>query len=104
MHRKRWGRALVLLAALAAGCVSDGTLLDENSAMALRSARARARARQDLNCPAASVGIVSEKEVPGAPWGYLCGAICTAITVSAPRAAVAARSTLSNAGTRRCAT
>jgi hypothetical protein len=69
MHRRRWSHTLALLASLATGCVSDGTLLDENSAVALRTARALAR--QDLHCPAASVSIVSEKEVPGAPWGYL---------------------------------
>ncbi|MBM4201566.1 MAG: hypothetical protein FJ189_09800 [Gammaproteobacteria bacterium] len=55
--------------ALSAGCVSDGTLLEENAAVALRSARFQAR--QDLDCPGAVVNVLSEKEVPGAPWGYL---------------------------------
>ncbi|MGY6215195.1 hypothetical protein ACW73L_08540 [Methylolobus aquaticus] len=67
--RTCWSRMLALLPALAAGCISDGTLLDENSAVALRTVRTQAR--QDLSCPAATVSIVSEKEVPGAPWGYL---------------------------------
>jgi hypothetical protein len=71
---ERWARVrrhrcwLPLLGVLS-GCVSDGTLLQENSAVALRSARFQAR--QDLNCPGASVNVVSEKEVSGAPWGYL---------------------------------
>jgi hypothetical protein len=68
-HRKPWSPMLALLSILAAGCVSDGTLLDENSAVALRSARVQAR--KDLICPAANVSVVSEQEVPGAPWGYL---------------------------------
>jgi hypothetical protein len=54
---------------LASGCVSDSTLLQENSSVALRSARIQAR--QDLNCPGAKVSLGSEQEVPGAPWGYL---------------------------------
>lgn len=57
------------LAALFGGCVSDATLLEENSAVALRSARFQAR--DDLRCPAAEVTILSDEEVPGAPWGYL---------------------------------
>ena len=51
------------------GCVSDTTLLDENASVALRSARFQARS--DLGCPQVSVTVLSEKEVPGAPWGYL---------------------------------
>ena len=68
-RRYRWRHGVVWLPALVAACVSDVTLLDENSAVALRSARVQAR--QDLYCPAANVHVVSEKEVPGAPWGYL---------------------------------
>lgn len=75
LHRARSRRTMsvgiVRLAVCIAlsGCVSDATLLDENSAVALRSARFQAR--QDLNCPQASVMLLSETEVPGAPWGYL---------------------------------
>jgi hypothetical protein len=54
---------------LGSGCISDSTLLQENASVALRSARFRAR--QDLNCPQVQVSVVSEQEMPGAPWGYL---------------------------------
>lgn len=59
----------VAVCLLTSGCLSDTTLLQENSAMALRSVRFQAR--QDLRCPAADVEVLSEGEVPGAPWGYM---------------------------------
>lgn len=59
----------VFVATLLMGCVSDTTLLDENASVALRSARFQARS--DLSCPQVTVTLLSEKEVPGAPWGYL---------------------------------
>lgn len=63
-------RSLLLLAATGlSGCISDSTLLQENSAIALRSARIQARS--DLDCEAATVTMMSEQEVPGAPWGFL---------------------------------
>ncbi len=55
--------------ALATGCVSDTTLLQENSAVALRSARFQART--DLQCPQVEETVESEQLAPGAPWGYL---------------------------------
>lgn len=63
------GAGVLLLLLSGTGCVSDATLLDENSSVALRSARFQAR--QDLSCPKADVALLSEQEVPGAPWGYL---------------------------------
>ena len=70
-RRSRHCRAGIgaLLAALLTGCVSDTALLDENASVALRSARFQARS--DLACPQVAVRVASEKEVPGAPWGYL---------------------------------
>ena len=64
-------RRLMLFTAafLVSACVTDSTLLNENAAVALRSARFQAR--EDLNCPTARVSMVSEAEVPGAPWGFL---------------------------------
>lgn len=64
----RVGSAIVV-STLLMGCVSDTTLLDENASVALRSARFQARS--DLGCPQVTVTVLSEKEVPGAPWGYL---------------------------------
>ena len=67
---RRLPRAGVLIGLMAvAGCVSDTTLLAENSSVALRSARFQAR--QDMNCPTVTVTLLSDEEVPGAPWGYL---------------------------------
>ena len=56
------------LGVLSAGCISDTTLLEENSAVALRSARFQART--DLQCPQVEETVESEQVVPGAPWGY----------------------------------
>jgi hypothetical protein len=60
---------ILSLLALGSGCVSDSSLLQENATAALRSARFQAR--QDLSCPQVQVSLLSEQEVPGAPWGYL---------------------------------
>ncbi len=71
-RRKRFRNRLLLVSALAAllvGCVSDTMLLQENSAVALRSVRFKAR--NDLQCPQVKALVLSEQEVPGAPWGYL---------------------------------
>lgn len=63
------GAAAAVLGLLASGCISDATLLQENAAIALRSARLQARS--DLQCPQAEVTVLSEQEVPESPWGYL---------------------------------
>lgn len=65
----RFGVFMLTLGSLLHGCVSDATLLQENSAIALRSARVQAR--KDLQCQQTEATVLSEREVPGAPWGYL---------------------------------
>lgn len=60
--------ALPFVLVLNGGCVSDTTLVQENSAAALRSVRFQAR--DDLQCPHLDEVIESERVVPGAPWGY----------------------------------
>lgn len=60
---------ILTAASFLSGCVGDTTLLQENASAALRSARFQAR--RDLRCPSAEVTVESEKEVPGAPWGFL---------------------------------
>lgn len=64
----RWLSIIAVCSSFSA-CVSDTALLDENSAVAMRSVRAQAR--KDLACPSVDLRILKDAEVPGAPWGYL---------------------------------
>lgn len=57
-----------IVAWLLSGCVSNAALIEENSAVALRSARFQART--DLQCPQVEETVESEQIIPGAPWGY----------------------------------
>lgn len=67
-HWRAWIR-LPVLTTMLAGCISDTALLRENAAVALRSTRFQARS--NLGCDTVAVKILSEQEVPGAPWGFL---------------------------------